>query len=217
MAGANVSRIIAGSRGGRRLAMPSTARTRPTTDRVREALFSALTSWLGRADADVADALSNLSFLDLFSGSGAVGLEAASRGAAPVVAVESSRSTAAMAQRNAVELGLPVDIRTMSVVAFLRTRPRFRFDLVFADPPYELSTAEVEQVLADLAARGWLAPEAMVVFERAHRSPPISWPPGVDRHWSKRYGETVLFFGTLEVSSQRAEQLSLEKARTERA
>ena len=103
-----VTRIIAGARGGRRLAMPTGNSTRPTTDRVREALFSTITAWAGRSSASADEALAGLSFADLFAGSGAVGLEAASRGAAPVLLVERSRRTAALAARNAQDLALHV-------------------------------------------------------------------------------------------------------------
>ena len=102
-----MSRIIAGSRGGRRIGMPSGDRTRPTTDRVREALFSAIAAWAGTSMRSADQALAGLGFCDLYAGSGAVGLEAASRGADPVLLVEADRRTAAVARGNAAELGLP--------------------------------------------------------------------------------------------------------------
>src|SRR6187200_3360511 len=94
LAGAHMSRIIAGSRRGRRIAMPPGDRTRPTSDRVREALFSAIAAWAGRAAEPVEQSLAGLAFCDLYAGSGAVGLEAASRGAYPVLLIERDLRTA---------------------------------------------------------------------------------------------------------------------------
>src|SRR3712207_1357199 len=130
-----MSRIIAGSAGGRRIRVPSGAATRPTTDRVREAVFSAVTSWAATATAASEAALSGLGFCDLYAGSGAVGLEAASRGAAPVLLVEQDRRTVSHIRRNAADLGLAVTIRSGDVRALLRRPAETRFDLVFADPP----------------------------------------------------------------------------------
>jgi 16S rRNA (guanine966-N2)-methyltransferase len=133
-----VSRIIAGSRGGRRLATPPGDRTRPTTDRVREALFSAIASWAGTAAGPAEQALAGLAFCDLYSGSGAVGLEAASRGAAPVLLVESNRRTALLTTRNAADLALPAEVRTERVEQLIQHPAGRGYDVVFADPPYEL-------------------------------------------------------------------------------
>ena len=106
-----MSRVIAGSAGGRRITMPSGRNTRPTTDRVREAVFSAVAAWAGTADRPPEEALAGLAFCDLYAGSGAVGLEAASRGADPVLLVEQDRGTAQLIRRNAADLGLPVGVR----------------------------------------------------------------------------------------------------------
>jgi 16S rRNA (guanine966-N2)-methyltransferase len=100
------SRIIAGSRRGQRIAMPSGERTRPTTDRVREALFSAIAAWLGTSAEPAERSLAGLAFCDLYAGSGAVGLEAASRGASPVLLVERDPRTAQVARGNSEALGL---------------------------------------------------------------------------------------------------------------
>ncbi|WP_375431181.1 16S rRNA (guanine(966)-N(2))-methyltransferase RsmD [uncultured Friedmanniella sp.] len=189
-----MSRIIAGSRGGRRLSVPAGSRTRPTTDRVREALFSAVAAWAGTADAPADQSLAGLAVADLYAGSGAVGLEAASRGAEPVLLVESDRRTAQLIGRNAAELGLGVQqqsVRVEQLVAAGAPRP---FDVVFLDPPYDLAAAAVEAVLADLVAHSWLAPDALVVVERSRRGDAVSWPAGAGETWTKSYGETVLHY-----------------------
>lgn len=183
-----MTRIIGGQAGGRRLATPSGQATRPTSDRVREALFSAVESWCGSLDG--------LRFLDLYAGSGAVGLEAWSRGAGVVTFVEQDRRTAALVSSNARELGFArADVRTASVPTVLARRPSTPYDVVFADPPYPLETARVEEDLAALVAHGWLVPEALVVVERGVRGPGIEWPEGLVGRRQKKYGETLLWYG----------------------
>jgi 16S rRNA (guanine966-N2)-methyltransferase len=186
-----MSRIIAGSAKGRRLAMPPHRDTRPTTDRVREAAFSLLADWAGTAGEPAARELAGLSFLDLYAGSGAVALEAASRGASGVWAVERDRGTAAVAQRNATQTGLPVKVATRSVSAFLGGPPQ-PFDIVWADPPYDLADSELDAVLA--VAEQWLAPRGLLVVERARRSGVPGWPATVEDSWKRDYGETALHF-----------------------
>jgi 16S rRNA (guanine966-N2)-methyltransferase len=191
-----VSRIVAGSARGRRIAMPPGQRTRPTTDRVREALFAALASWAGTAGQPAEQSLAGLAFCDLYAGSGAVGLEAASRGARPVLLVESDRRTAQLAAKNAADLGLEADIQ-IAAVAEMTDRPAVRaYDVVFADPPYELPGDAVSVVLTGLVEHHWLAPTALVVVERSRRSPALRWPDAFDDVWVRPYGETVLCFGT---------------------
>ena len=129
-----MSRIIAGSRGGRRIAMPPGDRMRPTTDRVREAVFSAIAAWAGTAAGSAEESLAGLAFCDLYAGSGAVGLEAASRGASPVLLVERDRRTAQLARDNAKALGLLVELVVSSVEQVLRRPPVQVFDVIFADP-----------------------------------------------------------------------------------
>jgi len=183
-----VTRIIGGQAGGRRLATPRGQATRPTSDRVREALFSAVESWCGTLDG--------LRFLDLYAGSGAVGLEAWSRGAGVVTFVEQDRRTAALITSNARELGFArADVRTASVPTVLARTPSTPYDVVFADPPYPLETARVEEDLAALVAHGWLVPEALVVVERGVRGPGIAWPEGLVGRRQKKYGETLLWYG----------------------
>jgi 16S rRNA (guanine966-N2)-methyltransferase len=154
---------------------------------VREALFSALESQLG--------SLTGLRFLDLYAGSGAVGLEAMSRGAGVVTAVESDRRTSRLVQDNAASLGFrKVEVLGQPVARVLAQPPRAPYDVVFADPPYPLDTAEVEQVLALLVEHEWLAAGATVVLERSARSVEPAWPAGLVLERRKDYGETVLWY-----------------------
>jgi 16S rRNA (guanine966-N2)-methyltransferase len=193
-----VSRIIAGSRGGRRIAMPPGDRTRPTTDRVREALFSAIAAWAGTAAAPAEQSLAHLAFCDLYAGSGAVGLEAASRGAHPVLLVERDRRTAQFTKDNAKALGLAVDVTISSVEQVLQRPPSVPYDVIFADPPYELDTSAVSAQLQQLVANRWVGPGSLVVVERSRRTPDLTWPEAAAKRWSRAYGETVLHFGSLE-------------------
>jgi 16S rRNA (guanine966-N2)-methyltransferase len=182
-----MTRIIGGSAGGRRLRTPPGESTRPTSDRVREALFSALEAQLG--------SLTGLRFLDLYAGSGAVGLEARSRGAGPVAAVESDRRTARIVESNAASLDFDdVEVHAHPVTRVLARPPGAPYDVVFADPPYPLENAEVEEVLGLLVAHGWLAQAALVVVERSSRTPEPAWPGGLSRLRRKAYGETVLWY-----------------------
>ena len=185
-----MTRIIAGAAGGRRLVVPGGRATRPTSDRAREGLFSAVLAALG--------ALDRAAVLDLYAGSGAVGLEALSRGASDVLLIESDPRAVQVIRRNIESVGL----RGAAVVqdrvdrALRRGpgtgRPR---DLVFADPPYSAGRDELHEMLALLAANGWLATGALVVVERDARSGPPLWPAGYAAYRSRRYGETVLWYG----------------------
>ncbi|MDO9455458.1 16S rRNA (guanine(966)-N(2))-methyltransferase RsmD [Nocardioides sp.] len=182
-----MTRIIAGQAKGRRLRTPPGEHTRPTTDRVREALFSAVESWCG--------SLHGLRFLDLYAGSGAVGLEAWSRGAEAVTFVESDKATAALVLGNARDLGFAgADVQASRVVNALAGPPRRPYDIVFSDPPYPLPETDLADDLRRLAD-GWLAPDALVVLERSRRSPEPTWPAGIEGERSKRYGETTLWYG----------------------
>jgi 16S rRNA (guanine966-N2)-methyltransferase len=192
------SRIIAGSRRGRRITMPAGDRTRPTTDRVREALFSAVAAWAGTAAQPAEKSLAGLAFCDLYAGSGAVGLEAASRGASPVLLVELDSRTAQTIRSNAKALGLSVDITTASVAQLLRRPPAQAFDVVFADPPYELDTTILSDQLEQLVANFWVGAGSLIVVERSRRSADLAWPAAAAKRWSRTYGETILSFGSLE-------------------
>jgi 16S rRNA (guanine966-N2)-methyltransferase len=183
-----LTRIIGGSAGGRRLQTSRGAQTRPTSDRVREALFSAVESWCG--------SLSGLRFLDLYAGSGAVGLEAWSRGAGVVTLVEHDRRAAALINANARSIGFPgASVLTAPVSATLRRSPPAPYDVVFLDPPYPLAAEHVDDNLAALDDNDWLVPGALVVVERSARSAPPAWPEGFTDQREKSYGETVLWYG----------------------
>jgi 16S rRNA (guanine966-N2)-methyltransferase len=181
-----VTRIVAGEAGGRRLAVPPGDRTRPTSDRAREALFGSLSALLELAGARV---------LDLFAGSGAVGLEAVSRGAAAALLVDSEARAAATAKDNAAALGLSerVTVRRDRVERALAGDPA-PYDLVFADPPYALADDELARVLHRLT-EGWLAPGAVLVVERSSRGAGPRWPQGVEALKQRRYGEGTLWYG----------------------
>ncbi|HOA89352.1 MAG TPA: RsmD family RNA methyltransferase [Propioniciclava tarda] len=194
-----MSRIVAGRRGGQRLVMPPHDRTRPTSDRVRESAFNLIAAWAGTAGEPADTQLDRFSFLDLFAGSGAVALEAASRGAGPVVAVEKDAPTASVARRNVSTLGLAVDVVVSSVDAYLAERARRPFDIVWLDPPYALDSDAVARVGARIVEGGWLAGDGLIVTERSARDVAPPWPTVLRNTWSRRYGETTLYFATQEV------------------
>ncbi|MFB7842245.1 16S rRNA (guanine(966)-N(2))-methyltransferase RsmD [Microbacterium sp. NPDC056052] len=185
-----MTRIIAGSAGGTRLDVPGQG-TRPTSDRVRESLFGALSSMDAIADARV---------LDLYAGSGALGLEALSRGARSAVLVERGRAAAAVVRRNAAAVAKALggdtagrtSVQESSVHSYL-VRAAGPFDLVFTDPPYDLSDADMTADLAALAPL--LSPDAVVVIERAKRStPPDLAAAGLELLREKVYGDTALWW-----------------------
>jgi 16S rRNA (guanine966-N2)-methyltransferase len=183
-----MTRIIGGSAGGRRLKAPVGERTRPTSDRVREALFSSLDAELG--------SINGLRFLDLYAGSGAVGLEARSRGAGVVTLVEQDRRTATLIRDNVRTLGMSqVEVLAGAVARVLASPPRAPYDVAFLDPPYALADSEVLADLETLVAQGWLGPEAVVVVERSTRSGEVVWPAGLTGARSRKYGETTLWYG----------------------
>ncbi|HEX6887653.1 MAG TPA: 16S rRNA (guanine(966)-N(2))-methyltransferase RsmD [Candidatus Nanopelagicales bacterium] len=180
-----MTRIIAGTARGRRLQVPPGG-TRPTTDRVREALFASLEHLLG--------GFAGVRVLDLFAGSGALGLEAMSRGAAGAVLVERDRATAAVARRNAEVVGAAgAQVVVGSVRGHLAGDPT-PFDLVLADPPYAMPASEVEGLLVRLT-QGWLAPDAVVVVERQAKGGAFGWPEGLVALREARYGSTTLWYG----------------------
>lgn len=205
LAAGAVTRIIAGSAGGRRLVVPRGEDTRPTTDRVREALFSGL---------EARGAVRGARVLDLFAGSGALGLEAASRGAAEVVLVDSSREAVAAARRNVAALGIPrVTVVLSSAQRYLDSdrrngsrrngsrrysgpddrTPSWAADLVLADPPYAVAGEALAAVLRALVERSWVTVGGLVVIERSSRTPEPPWPVGLIRESVRRYGETALW------------------------
>jgi pantetheine-phosphate adenylyltransferase/16S rRNA (guanine(966)-N(2))-methyltransferase RsmD len=184
-----VTRIVAGAARGRRLVVPPGDATRPTSDRAREALFSALEARLA--------GLAGRPFLDLYAGSGAVGLEALSRGAGRVVLVEHHRAALAAIRANVAAVGLPgVQVSAERVERFVASpNPGAPFDVVFLDPPYSTPAAQVSAVLVDLLAHGWLRPEGLVVVERATRDGAPDWPAGLVGDRGRQYGEASLWYG----------------------
>jgi len=184
-----VARVIAGEAGGRRLAVPGGRDTRPTSDRAREGLFSTIVSMLG--------SLAGARVLDLYAGSGAVGLEALSRGAEHVLLVEHGARATRVIRENIEAIGLPGAVLAADRVERVLARgpEKGRYDVVFADPPYALATTAVSQVLSLLTGPGWLAPGALVIVERATRSGPLNWPDGFVPDRSRRYGEATFWYG----------------------
>jgi 16S rRNA (guanine966-N2)-methyltransferase len=202
-----VARVIAGEAGGRRLAVPDGRDTRPTSDRAREGLFSTIVSMLG--------SLAGARVLDLYAGSGAVGLEALSRGADHVLLVEQGSRATRVIRENIEAIGLPGAVLAADRVERVLARGPApaggqdspapaggqdspeggRYDVVFADPPYALADTAVSQVLSLLADQGWLAPSALVIVERATRSGPVSWPDGFVPDRTRRYGEATFWYG----------------------
>jgi 16S rRNA (guanine966-N2)-methyltransferase len=181
-----VTRIIAGVAGGRRLAVPPGG-TRPTSERVREALFSALTADPGLEGAAV---------LDLCAGSGALGLEALSRGAVHALLVESDRRAAAVLRRNVADLGLPgAQIRAARAGTVLTGPAPRRYHLVLVDPPYDLPDTEIAGWLAAAETNGWLTADVTVVVERAARGGGFPWPEPLRAVRERRYGDTVVHTG----------------------
>ncbi|NYF57451.1 16S rRNA (guanine(966)-N(2))-methyltransferase RsmD [Micromonospora purpureochromogenes] len=184
-----MTRIVAGTLGGRRIAAPPGAGTRPTSDRVREALFSAV-----QTEIDLVGAR----FADLYAGSGAVGLEALSRGAEHVLLVESDPRAARVIRENVAALRAAPAARlvTGKVAGVLAAGPGGApYDVVFADPPYAVPDADLTAMLAALVEHDWLAPGALVVVERSSRTGPVEWVEGVTAERSRRYGETTLWYG----------------------
>lgn len=184
-----MSRIIAGAAGGMPLTGVPGSLTRPTTDRVKEALFSRL---------DAFGAIAGARVLDLYAGSGALGVESGSRGAQTVDLVESDAKASGVCQRNAdLVNGIlgrkAVTVHRSKVEPFLdRAAEGAAWELVFLDPPYPLDEAALAAVLDKLAPH--LAIGAVVVVERSSRSPEPEWPGGVARFAEKKYGETRLWF-----------------------
>ena len=184
-----MTRIIAGSARGRRIAVPPGRGTRPTADRAREGLFSTLESLVGSLD--------QRRFLDLYAGSGAVGLEAISRGAAAAILVESNPTAAGLIRANAAAMNLlGVHVYVAQAEQLLRRAvAEAPFDVIFADPPYTLPNADLREVLADAHANGWLADEAVLAVERPTRGSQWSWPCGIRAERFRRYGEATLWYG----------------------
>ncbi|MBW5484799.1 16S rRNA (guanine(966)-N(2))-methyltransferase RsmD [Streptomyces bambusae] len=190
-----MTRVIAGTAGGRRLAVPPGTGTRPTSDRAREGLFSTWESLHGIHGSRV---------LDLYGGSGAVGLEALSRGAAHTLLVESDARAAKTIRDNIRTLGLPgAEFRAgkaeQVAAAAASGDP---YDIVFLDPPYAVTHGDLGEILLTLRSNGWLTDDALVTVERSTRSGPFPWPDGFEPLRSRRYGEGTLWYGRAAFTSE---------------
>lgn len=187
-----MTRIIGGVARGRGITTPRGNATRPTADRVREALFSSVESTLGT--------LHGVAFLDLYAGSGAVGIEAASRGASHVTCIERDRGVSALIAANAHALGFDnVTVVTGSVATVATSHGRGSFGAAFLDPPYDAENDDIAETLALFGRFGWLADGALVVVERSRRTPPWRWTRGFSAERDRRYGETILWYGRWEL------------------
>ena len=209
-----MTRIVAGSAKGRTLAVPKSG-TRPTSERVREALFSRL---------DHMNVLEGATVLDLFAGTGALGLEALSRGAARATLVEKASAAARVASANVRATGLPARVVTADVRAYLGARSGEALteenDLVFIDPPYDIPEGDMTTVLSALAP--WVGPDSLIVVERSIRAPAPTWPPFLVLEDTRAWGETVAYFAgpplpTDEESSDAAERAAASPVREETA
>jgi 16S rRNA (guanine966-N2)-methyltransferase len=178
--------VIAGDARGRRLVAPEGGAVRPTKDMVREAQFSALDARAAIVDAHV---------LDLYAGSGALGIEALSRGAETATFVERDRNALRAIRTNLQTLGYEARSKVVSLDAGRFAEgpppPDAPFDLVLADPPYDTSDEDVTALLAALMAPGWLAADAIVSVERPVRHPVVA-PEGCTNGWERKFGDTLL-------------------------
>jgi 16S rRNA (guanine966-N2)-methyltransferase len=184
-----MTRVIAGAAGGRRLAVPPGNGTRPTSDRAREGLLSTWQSLLGGP-------LDGERVLDLYAGSGAVGLEALSRGAGHTLLVEADARAARVIRENVKAIGLPgAEVRSGKAEQIIQSAPTAPYDLVFLDPPYRVTDHDLREILLTLRTQGWLAPEAIVTVERSTRGGEFKWPQGYEAVKARRYGEGTFWYG----------------------
>lgn len=184
-----MTRVIAGVAGGRRLAVPPGTGTRPTTDRAREGLFSTWQALQGTLDG--------ARVLDLYAGSGAIGLEALSRGAGHALLVEADARAVRTVRENVKAIGLPgAEVRAGEAAQIIRGgAPTAPYDLVFLDPPYVVTDDDLREILLTLRAEGWLADDALVTVERSTRGGEFGWPDGFEALRSRRYGEGTFWYG----------------------
>ena len=181
-----MTRVIAGKLGGRKLLVPDSAR--PTTEMVREAMFSTLNGWA---------AISSKKVLDLYSGSGGLGFEALSRGAASVVFVEADAKAVEIIKKNAENLAVEIEVQKQKAKTFsMQNTKNYKFDLVFLDPPYRVPNQELLEVIQNLISQGFLNEGAILVLERPTRDA-FSWPNLVKDLKNKRYGDNTLYYGSV--------------------
>ncbi len=184
-------RIIAGLAKGRNI--PAVAQsTRPTSDRAREALFSSLASEFGDFDG--------LNFLDLYSGTGAIGLEALSRGSSTVHCVESNEkaSQSILANYEGIKSSQfpgSFHLYSMAVDRFLEGPTPMQYHFIYIDPPYEFSDLEVIENLIAIVDGKFIHPDGLIAVERNSRVRELSWPYGLEQHREKTYGQTTIFYG----------------------
>jgi 16S rRNA (guanine966-N2)-methyltransferase len=185
-----VTRIIAGQAKGRTLKTPPGQGTRPTSDRAREGLFSALDSYLG-------EGMPGIRLIDAYSGSGAVGLEALSRGAGAALLIESDRRAAEVIRGNLAALGLTGGRLVADRVEKLAAEPcpDEPYDVLFLDPPYALDAKLLAELITAFAEHGWLSDDALVCVERSARDPEWIWPAGFEPLRARAYGEGMLWYG----------------------
>ncbi|MDN3294262.1 16S rRNA (guanine(966)-N(2))-methyltransferase RsmD [Streptomyces ficellus] len=184
-----MTRVIAGAAGGRRLAVPPGNGTRPTSDRAREGLFSTWEALLGRLDG--------VRIADLYAGSGAVGLEALSRGASHALLVEADSRAVRTVRENVRGLGLAgAEVRTGKAEQIVTgPAPSDPYDIVFLDPPYAVPDGDLGEILLTLRTKGWLADGALVTVERSTRGGEFAWPAGFEPLRARRYGEGTFWYG----------------------
>ena len=182
-------RIIAGISKGKNLYSPPDT-TRPTSDRAREGLFSTLESEFG--------SIQNLTFLDLYSGSGAVGVEALSRGAVKVLSVEKHSATANIAEKN-FELvkGAPgsYEVLVQDVKKYLNNTSEIKFDIIYIDPPYDLPNSEVEKLLRKIISNDYLNGNGIIAVERETKSKEFIWPSPLVGTKVRAYGQGSIYYG----------------------
>ncbi len=187
-----MTRIVGGVWGGRRLATPHGEVTRPTSEKVRAALASSLFATGGLVGARV---------LDLYAGSGALGLELVSRGASSAVFVERDRAALAALRQNVDLLGgpgltvLPGDVAGVVGRAVVSGTAFGPFDVVVADPPYDVGSEDLMRMFTGLRAAGALAAHADLIVERGRKAGEPSWPAPLEGVRSRRYGDTLLCYG----------------------
>jgi 16S rRNA (guanine966-N2)-methyltransferase len=179
-------RVIAGTAKGRRLKTPVTG-TRPMTDRIKESIYNALGDMTG------------LTVLDLYAGSGSLGLEAISRGALRVTFVENSRDAIVKLNENIAATGFESqsDVLWADVTHTIGTSPEDRVDVIFCDPPYSMSADEVLSTLENLVMGGWLADAGRVVLHRPTKERRLS-PFGLALVWEREYGQSAVYVFTHE-------------------